>query len=139
MADKILDLSQYASPVFLKGKNDTGILIIHGFTSTVSSMSYLGEKLNKKPYSNDDINVFKILSKQAALSIENCIFLEKFKNAQEKIFVAISANSFHHGLKTPAPHADLTGPPLSNSSTGSSLVRCHSIRWLRGLPRCPGL
>ncbi|MBN1621192.1 MAG: GAF domain-containing protein [Endomicrobiales bacterium] len=48
----------------------------------------LGEKLNKKHYTNDDINVFRILSKQIALSMENCIFIEQFKNAQEKIFNA---------------------------------------------------
>ncbi|UCC94580.1 MAG: GAF domain-containing protein [Candidatus Omnitrophota bacterium] len=48
----------------------------------------LGEKLNRKPYSDDDINVFKILSNQAALAIENCVFLEEFKHAQERIFTA---------------------------------------------------
>ena len=48
----------------------------------------LGEKLNKQPYSDDDINVFKILSHQAALAIENSLFLEETKQAQEKIFTA---------------------------------------------------
>lgn len=48
----------------------------------------LGEKNNHEPYSEDDINVFKILTNQAAMSIENCLFFEEFKNAQEKIFTA---------------------------------------------------
>ena len=49
---------------------------------------FLGAKLNKKPYSEDDINIFRILSRQAALAIENCTFFEEFKQAQEKIFTA---------------------------------------------------
>jgi len=49
---------------------------------------FLGDKLNKQPYIEDDINVFKILSSQAALAIENCLFLEEFTHAQEKIFTA---------------------------------------------------
>ncbi|MCF7908533.1 MAG: GAF domain-containing protein [Candidatus Omnitrophica bacterium] len=48
----------------------------------------LGAKLNKQPYSDDDVNVFKILSHQAALAIENSLFLEETKQAQEKIFAA---------------------------------------------------
>ena len=48
----------------------------------------LGEKLNKKAYSIDDINVFKILSRQTSMSIENCIFVEEFKKAQERVFAA---------------------------------------------------
>ncbi|MDP2922876.1 MAG: ATP-binding protein [Candidatus Omnitrophota bacterium] len=48
----------------------------------------LGEKLNREPYSEDDINVFKILSHQAAMAIENCLFFEEFKSVQQKIFTA---------------------------------------------------
>lgn len=48
----------------------------------------LGEKLNSKAYSTDDINVFRILSKQTSMSIENCIFVEEFQKAQEKVFAA---------------------------------------------------
>ncbi|MFA5337854.1 MAG: ATP-binding protein [Candidatus Omnitrophota bacterium] len=48
----------------------------------------LGEKNNREPYSEDDINVFKILTNQTAMSIENCLFFDEFKNAQEKIFTA---------------------------------------------------
>ncbi|MFA5337470.1 MAG: ATP-binding protein [Candidatus Omnitrophota bacterium] len=48
----------------------------------------LGEKANHESYSEDDINVFKILTNQAAMTIENCLFFDEFKNAQEKIFTA---------------------------------------------------
>jgi signal transduction histidine kinase len=48
----------------------------------------LGEKLNREPYSEDDINVFKILSHQAAMAVENCLFFEEFKSVQQKIFTA---------------------------------------------------
>lgn len=48
----------------------------------------LGNKENGKGFSDDDINVFRILSTQAALAIENCMFIEEFKLAQEKIFIA---------------------------------------------------
>ncbi len=49
---------------------------------------FLGEKLNRQPYTQDDINVFRILSHQTALAIENCFFFDEFKKAQEKIFTA---------------------------------------------------
>ncbi|MBN1823998.1 MAG: ATP-binding protein [Endomicrobiales bacterium] len=48
----------------------------------------LGEKINQKAYSIDDINVFNILSRQTSMAIENCLFVEEFAKAQEKIFAA---------------------------------------------------
>lgn len=48
----------------------------------------LGEKHDRSLYTEEDINVFNILSHQTALAIENCSFFEEFKNAQEKIFLA---------------------------------------------------
>jgi len=49
---------------------------------------FLGEKVNDQPYTNEDINVFKILSYQAALAIENCIFFEESKDSQQRMFAA---------------------------------------------------
>ena len=48
----------------------------------------LGEKINGKMYSVDDINVFRILSQQSSLAIENCLFLDESKRQQERIFAA---------------------------------------------------
>jgi transcriptional regulator with GAF, ATPase, and Fis domain len=64
-------------------------LIVPSFMENVLlGFLFLGEKLNKKPYTQDDINIFKILSHQASLAIENCLFFEEFKKAQERIFIA---------------------------------------------------
>lgn len=48
----------------------------------------LGEKTNTQAYTKEDINVFKILSRQAALAIENCIFFKESQESQERIFAA---------------------------------------------------
>ncbi|RKZ26690.1 hypothetical protein DRQ26_04055 [bacterium] len=48
----------------------------------------LGPKPELEVYTEDDIYVFKILSKQAALAIENSIYLEEFQKAQEKLYQA---------------------------------------------------
>ena len=48
----------------------------------------LGSKSNNQVFTQDDINVFKILANQTSLAIENCLFLEEFQKTQEKIFRA---------------------------------------------------
>jgi signal transduction histidine kinase len=48
----------------------------------------LGEKEDHTLYTQDDINVFEILSRQAALAIDHCYFMEEFTKAQEKAFQA---------------------------------------------------
>ncbi len=48
----------------------------------------LGEKINTQPYTDEDINVFKILSRQAALAIENCVFFKESQESQEMMFAA---------------------------------------------------
>jgi signal transduction histidine kinase len=49
---------------------------------------FLGEKLNTRTYTVEDMNVFKILSRQAALAVENCIFFEESKESQQRMFSA---------------------------------------------------
>lgn len=49
---------------------------------------FLGEKNNRQPYSEEDISIFRIISHQTALAIENCSFFEDFKKYQEKIYNA---------------------------------------------------
>ena len=52
----------------------------------VKAILVLGEKRDKSHYSHDDINVFNIISRHAALSIEHCEFLSEFKKNQERLF-----------------------------------------------------
>ncbi|MBD3246476.1 MAG: GAF domain-containing protein [Candidatus Omnitrophica bacterium] len=65
-----------------------GLLIPSFVEDRLLGFLILGEKMNGKAYSADDINVFKILAHQAALSIENCLFFDEFKKVQERIFTA---------------------------------------------------
>lgn len=44
----------------------------------------LGEKVDRTFYTEDDINVFRILSRQTALAIENAIFFAEFKKVEER-------------------------------------------------------
>ena len=53
----------------------------------------LGDKLDKTNYSEDDINIFLTLSSQAAVAMENCMYLKEFEKAQEKIFNANKLSS----------------------------------------------
>ncbi|MGA1863962.1 MAG: ATP-binding protein [bacterium] len=48
----------------------------------------LGEKTDRTFYTEEDINVFEILSRQAVLAIDHCIFMEEFSKKQEKVFQA---------------------------------------------------
>src|SRR3989339_330234 len=45
----------------------------------------LGEKLNRTIYSMEDITIFKALSNQLALVIDNCMFMDEFKQTQQKL------------------------------------------------------
>ncbi|SHH51452.1 alpha/beta hydrolase [Thermosipho atlanticus] len=45
---KTIDISQ---PVFLKGTNKKGVLLIHGFTGSPHDMLYLGKRLNEAGFS----------------------------------------------------------------------------------------
>ncbi|MFA7114716.1 MAG: ATP-binding protein [Candidatus Omnitrophota bacterium] len=49
---------------------------------------FLGEKLNREAYTVDDIQMFDILSKQAALAIMNSMYINEFKRAQERMFAS---------------------------------------------------
>lgn len=48
----------------------------------------LGEKEDHTLYTQDDIDVFKILSHQASLALENCLFVEETKETQARLFQA---------------------------------------------------
>ncbi len=72
----------------LAALSGTNLIIPSLIQDKVLGFVLLGEKLNHQPYTDDDMNVFKILSHQAALAIENCLFLEESKEIQERIFTA---------------------------------------------------
>ncbi len=64
-------------------------LIIPSFTQDrLLGFLLLGEKKNKTLFSQDDFSVFKTLSNQAALALENCLFMREFKQTQERLFNA---------------------------------------------------
>lgn len=48
----------------------------------------LGEKVSKKLYNQDDMNVFSVLANQAALAIENAQFYDEIKLTHEQLFQA---------------------------------------------------
>lgn len=79
----------------------------------------LGEKLNKSVYSSQDIEVFKTLSNQAGLAIENCNFLEKSKQQQKRLFEAEKlasiggmADGMAHQIKNRLHQFAMTGGEL---------------------------
>mgnify|MGYP001571057207 CR=1 FL=1 len=49
---------------------------------------FLGDKISGESYTPEDIDVFKILSRQATLAIQNCVFFEESKDSQERMFAA---------------------------------------------------
>ena len=63
-------------------------LIIPAFVDNVKGFMIIGEKNNKDIFTKEDINVFKMLSRQTSLAMEDCLFFEEYKQAQEKIFNA---------------------------------------------------
>ena len=65
-----------------------GLIIPSTFDKKCTGFMFLGEKINGRIYSTDDINVFKILSQQSTLAIQNCIFMEEFKRSQDRLFTA---------------------------------------------------
>ncbi len=81
----------------------------------------LGEKTNTQPYTNEDINVFKILSRQAALAIENCVFFKESQESQQMMFAAEKlasiggmADGVAHQIKNRLNQFSLAGGELKN-------------------------
>ena len=48
----------------------------------------IGEKNNKDIFTKEDMSIFKMLARQTSLAMENCLFFNEYKQAQEKIFAA---------------------------------------------------
>lgn len=71
-------------------KINSGITLIIPsiFKDRVIGFLFLGDKENRTLYSPRDIEVFGVLSNQAALAIENCMFLERSQKQQKRLFEA---------------------------------------------------
>ena len=63
-------------------------LIIPSFYDEVKGFMVIGEKNNKDIFTKEDISIFKMLARQTSLAMENCLFFDEYKQAQEKIFAA---------------------------------------------------
>ncbi len=63
-------------------------LIIPAFYDGVNGFMVVGEKNNNDIFTKEDISVFKMLARQTSLAMENCLFFDEYKQAQEKIFAA---------------------------------------------------
>lgn len=80
--------SQARNELREKLKTSFGLVVPSVVEQKVLGFLILGEKVDKSSYSYDDTSVFNILSRQAALAIENCLFFEGFKQVQEELFQA---------------------------------------------------
>jgi len=78
----------------------------------------LGMKRSREIYTPDDINLFKILSGQAALAIENALFYQELKEAQATIVQAAKLSSIGE-LATGFAHQ--IDNPLGIMSCGAQL------------------
>lgn len=81
----------------------------------------LGDKVNAEPYTQEDIDVFKILARQATLAIQNCEFFEESKDYQQRVFSAEKlaslggmADGIAHQIKNRLNLFSLAGGELKN-------------------------
>ena len=63
-------------------------LIIPSFYDGVKGFMVIGEKNNNDIFTKEDMTIFKMLARQTSLAMENCLFFDEYKQAQEKIFAA---------------------------------------------------
>lgn len=107
------------------------LIIPSAFENNLLGFVILGEKLNREPYSEDDINTFKTLSHQAAMAIENCLFFEEFKNVQRKIFTAEKLASIG-GMADGVAHQIKNR--LNHFSIGSGEMQCEIKDFIKKHP-----
>ena len=78
---------QYKNELMKINPNIT-LIIPSIFKDKVIGFLFLGDKENRTLYSARDVEVFGVLSNQAALAIENCLFLERSQRQQKRLFEA---------------------------------------------------
>lgn len=86
----------------------------------------LGEKLSRKLYSQDDLNVFSVLANQAALAIENAQFYDEVKRTHEQLFQA-------EKLATIGTMADGLSHQINNRFHALSLIAGDSLDILKNV------
>jgi len=84
----------------------------------------LGKKMSGKMYSQDDLNVFSVLSNQAALAIENAQFYEQIQETQEQLFQA-------EKMATIGTMADGLSHQINNRFQALSLIAGDSLDILK--------
>jgi signal transduction histidine kinase len=67
---------------------DAALVVPSFVENNLIGILILGEKISKKLYSQDDLNVFSVLANQAALAIENAQFYDEIKQTHEQLFQA---------------------------------------------------
>lgn len=81
------ELPEYIKRMLIFPENITLIIPLL-MQNNLLGFIFLGEKINRQPYLSEDIDIFKILAHQAAMSIENCLFFTQSQKFQERIYAA---------------------------------------------------
>ncbi len=81
-------LTKELKRLFSEIHNDINLIVPSMLRDKLIAFLVLGEKTNKTVYSSQDIEVFKTLSNQAGLAIENCNFLAETQKQQKRLFDA---------------------------------------------------
>ncbi|MDD5020904.1 MAG: ATP-binding protein [Endomicrobiaceae bacterium] len=83
-----LSMTKELKELFSEIHNDINLIVPSMLRDKLIAFLVLGEKTNKTVYSSQDIEVFKTLSNQAGLAVENCNFLAETQKQQKRLFDA---------------------------------------------------
>ncbi|HNZ27351.1 MAG TPA: alpha/beta fold hydrolase [Spirochaetota bacterium] len=138
-----MNFEESGKPVSINNGSDVGILIIHGFTSTVSSMKYMIEGFNKAQYNIEAPrlsghgsrweNLNKVKYTDWILDAENALL--KLKNISKKVFVFGLSMGGTISLYLAENHKDLSGLILVNNALIFKDPRLHLLPLLKLLIR----
>lgn len=110
---------------------DAALAVPSFIDNKLTGLLILGEKISKKIYSQDDLNVFSVLANQAALAIENAQFYEEIKRTHQQLFQA-------EKLATIGTMADGLSHQINNRFHALSLIAGDALDVLKTLddPDC---
>ncbi len=69
-------------------QSEIGLVVSSAIDESPLGFLVMGHKLNGRLFTEDDINVFKIISNNAAVAVHNCLFTEQEKKNHEKMLNA---------------------------------------------------